>query len=310
MLVLLTRDPLRDVKYAQRDGLFTQGNPDDLFGDGGFGKEFAQSGGGGGGVGGRGPSPNASSSAVGLRNGSDHAGAGTDSDDDPPPGPRAPYKVRESGMDRRARKRAVNRKKKRRGKKLSQAPPHAALALGTEKEPMGPEAVQFVPFPLPCVVDLIQGSREIWAHCVLDPNSVLTGDDVLRLGEHESADYPVAPRVDDVVRRRRPHPPPEELRPDILESIRVAEREAADAAAAEAASRMTGPGSELAQLAALAKRNASSLSERQRQRLAHAQEAADAALAAAALLRPTLAKCEVYWSPFFFSVRIVFFFFF
>ena len=45
---------------------------------------------------------------------------------------------------------------------------------------------------------------------------LLTSQDILRIGTISSADYPVKARNDDIVRLRKPKPPPWWTRPDVL----------------------------------------------------------------------------------------------
>ena len=162
----------------------------------------------------------------------------SDSDFDPPPGePPAPKKPRESGMERRQRLR-IERRRQRQSKKarrLMRAPTvngaEAAMRDHAETEPAKPEPVEFVAYPLAAVFDVVQGSPEVWAKCLENLNDTLTGDDILRIGEVDSADYPVKARPDDLVRQKKPIPPPWYARPDVLAKQEAEEQAAAEAAA-------------------------------------------------------------------------------
>jgi hypothetical protein len=88
----------------------------------------------------------------------------SDSDEDPPPGPTGPRKPpKETGMERRARLRREKRKNRRNAKalRLKRPPDAAAGLLHDAPEPIAPEAVLFVPFPLPAIATVVQGSPEV-----------------------------------------------------------------------------------------------------------------------------------------------------
>ena len=53
--------------------------------------------------------------------------------------------------------------------------------------------------------------------CVKPIGGIVTGDDVLKIGTVDSADYPVKPRPDDIIRKRKPKPPPWWTRPGLIE---------------------------------------------------------------------------------------------
>ena len=46
---------------------------------------------------------------------------------------------------------------------------------------------------------------------------LVTGDDILKIGTVDSADYPVKARPDDIIRKRKPKPPPWWTRPGLIE---------------------------------------------------------------------------------------------
>mmetsp|Transcript_17526 Transcript_17526/g.20660 ORF Transcript_17526/g.20660 Transcript_17526/m.20660 type:complete len:2197 (+) Transcript_17526:396-6986(+) len=245
-LVLYSRDPSRDAKYHKMESLHPQGDPNDLFYDddgfnaalGGtsmlksppsstsrnyFPPDDDEDNENGGGV-----ADTEDEMAITKKKrkrkkkkNEDDEGKVTDSDEDPPPGPSPPRKPpKESGMERRARLRREKRKSKRDAKALRlKRPPDAASGrLHDAPEPIVPDPVLFVPVPLPSVVTVVQGLDEIWATSLIDLNGMLTGDDILRIGTVDSADYPVKARSDDVVRRRKPKPPPWHLRPGAVTS--------------------------------------------------------------------------------------------
>jgi hypothetical protein len=336
-LVLFSRDPVRDAKYARKEGKFVQGNPNDLFYDSeGDGNNYR---GGqqmvavavaahyGGGVNGlvRGEYKEDSDDAGGADDeedrrrrrrkskklqkqnrksmlaGMDEDTPESDSDDDPPPGPRPPGKARkETGMEARQRRRRQRRKDKQseRALRLKRAPPGAAGRTTNDQEPKGPERVEFVPYPLPAVVTLVQGSSHVWVRSVVDLNDTLTGDDLLRLGNVDSADYPVKSRPDDITRKRKPKLPPLNERPDV-----VAEKERQEAEAAEAVRKInaklqgsrssTSVGSRSGSVVSrLEDRDPSKLSTRQLKRRAEAENERQLTEAKAQLVTASLSDLE------------------
>ena len=94
--------------------------------------------------------------------------------------------------------------------------PNKSKGRKADAKPAIPTEIQFVPYPLPSIVTVVQGSSEIWARSLVDLNDLLTGQDILRIGTISSADYPVKARNDDIVRLRKPKPPPWWTRPDVL----------------------------------------------------------------------------------------------
>ena len=98
-----------------------------------------------------------------------------------------------SGRSKRSKRRRKERKRKKKRKKHhseeeeekkeeEKAPeqPQPIEARPAEPEPRPPTPVEMVPYPLPTIVSVVQGSADMW--CAKPIGDFVTGDDILKIG--------------------------------------------------------------------------------------------------------------------------------